>query len=248
MKISSFLVTSIAAASALAPSSDTKIKSSLRSSSNFYDYNTAPFGGSKEESVPEPPLGPTLNGWTPDAKKPCFGLPGAIPPLGYFDPMGFCKNRNLVGVKRFREAEIIHGRIAMLASFGFLASENLPTLTYGINPAPIAIHQVPDVPLFGVLFPVFLIVNVSEALRANRGWVDPATGQLFSLRESYYPGDLEFDPLGIKPRDGAKFADIQNKELANGRLAMIAVAGMCVQELVNGKPVLEALNDVLGMV
>ena len=37
------------------------------------------------------------------------------------------------------------------------------------------------------------------------------------------------------------FADMQSKELSNGRLAMIAVAGMCVQELVNGRPVLEDL-------
>jgi hypothetical protein len=35
---------------------------------------------------------------------------GAISPLGYFDPLGFCKDRGLVGVKRFREAEILHGR------------------------------------------------------------------------------------------------------------------------------------------
>ena len=34
-----------------------------------------------EVSMP-PSLGPTINGWTPDASKPCYGLPGAIAPLG----------------------------------------------------------------------------------------------------------------------------------------------------------------------
>jgi len=35
---------------------------------------------------------------------------------------------------------------------------------------------------------------------------------------------------------------MQTKELSNGRLAMIAVAGMCVQEIINGKGILENLG------
>ena len=248
MKITIFFGTAIAAASAFVPSSDstcTRIAPCRASDNNFYEYNTAPFGGPQEiVEPPKPPLGPTLNGWTPDDSEPCFGLPGAIPPLGYFDPLGLCP-RTLMGVKRFREAEIVHGRVAMLASVGFIVSENFPTLTYGTSTPPLAINQVPDVPLLGILFPLFLVVNISEALRATRGWVDPSTGQLFALRESYYPGDLNFDPLGIKPKGVEEFKFVQERELANGRLAMMAVAGMCVQELVTGKPVLAALDDVL---
>ena len=59
-----------------------------------------------------------INGWQPDATKPCYGLPGAIAPFGYFDPLGFCKERELGGVKRFREAEIMHGRVAVSRLFG----------------------------------------------------------------------------------------------------------------------------------
>lgn len=51
-----------------------------------------------------------------------------------------------------------------------------------------------------------------------------------------------FDPLGFKPTDAKEFANVQAKELSNGRLAMLAVAGMCVQELVNGKGILENLG------
>lgn len=249
MKIAIFFGTAVAAASAFVPSSDTssaKVAPLRDSENNFYEYNTAPFGASQDIiEPPKPSLGPTLNGWTPDDSEPCFGLPGAIPPLGYFDPLGLCP-RNLMAVKRYREAEIIHGRVAMLASLGILAAENVPTFTYGSNTPPLAIYQVPDVPLLGILFPLFLIINIQEALRATRGWVDPASGQLFALRESYYPGDLNFDPLGVKPKDGPDFAGIQNRELANGRLAMMAVFGMVVQELTTGEPVLKALNDVLG--
>jgi hypothetical protein len=54
-------------------------------------------------------------------------------------------------------------------------------------------------------------------------------------------GDLGFDPLNLKPKDPTKFADMQTKEINNGRLAMLAVAGIVGQELVNGKGVLENL-------
>ena len=189
-------------------------------------------------AVAPAPLGPTINGWTPDADKPCYGLPGAIEPLGYFDPLGFCKNRNLVGVKRFREAEIVHGRVAMMATVGYLVGENTPTIAYGFNNPTIANNQIPEIPLFGLVIPLFVCINYAEAARADIGWVEPSRKTLFTLRDQYYPGDVGFDPLGLKPKQAENFASMQAKELSNGRLAMIAVAGMCVQELVNGNPVL----------
>jgi len=197
--------------------------------------------GDKQETPAPPPLGPTLNGWTPDAAKPCYGLPGAIAPLGYFDPLGFCTDRSLSGVKRFREAEILHGRVAMMAAVGYLVAENTPTIAYGFDHPTIANNMIPEIPLFGVMFPFFLAINITEALRANRGWVEPGMGALFTLRENYYPGDIGLDPLSLKPTNGEEFANMQAKELSNGRLAMLAVAGMCVAELVNGQPVLADL-------
>jgi Chlorophyll A-B binding protein len=205
----------------------------------------ANLGMSSEASVETPveaPAAPAvapINGWVPDSSKPCFGLPGAIAPLGYFDPLGFCNGRELAGVKRFREAEIMHSRVAMMATVGYLLAENTPTIAYGFEHPVIGNDMVPDVP-GTVLFPFFLTVNVLEALRANIGWVEPGLGPLFMLRENYYPGDLGFDPLGLKPKDAAGFASMQAKELSNGRLAMLAAAGMCVQELVTGKPLLDA--------
>lgn len=52
------------------------------------------------------------------------------------------------------------------------------------------------------------------------------------LKEDYYPGDVGFDPLGLKPEDPAAYAEMQTKELQNGRLAMLGAAGMIAQELV----------------
>jgi hypothetical protein len=235
MKFSACMILAAAAAptvSAFAPASTNGVSTTLKAA------EIAPEVVEEEAPAP-PPLGPTLNGWTPDAAKPCYGLPGAISPLGYFDPMGLCNDRDLVGVKRFREAEIMHGRVAMMATIGYLIGENTPTIAYGFDHPTIANNQIPEVPLFGVMFPFFLIINITEALRANKGWVEPGMGPLFTLRESYYPGDVGFDPLGLKPTNADDFANMQAKELSNGRLAMLAAAGMCVQELVNGKPILE---------
>jgi hypothetical protein len=183
-----------------------------------------------------------INGWVPDANLPCYGLPGAIPPLGFFDPMGFSENMSVEGVKRLREAEVMHGRVAMMACVGFIIGESTPTIAYGFTiPHTIAINQVPEIP-GTVLFPFFLIINILEALRASVGWVEPGLGPLFTLRDSYYPGDIGFDPLDLKPKTKESFDIRQTKELSNGRLAMIGAAGMCVQELVNGKGILETLG------
>ena len=104
----------------------------------------------------------------------------------------------------------------------------------------VANNQIPEVP-GTVLFPFFLAINIAEALRASTGWVEPGLGPLFSLRENYYPGDIGFGSA-VKPKDAKDFANMQTKELQNGRLAMLAAAGMCAQELVNGKGILENLG------
>lgn len=195
----------------------------------------------EQPTTPTPkPLGSVA--WTPDASKPCYGLPGAIAPFGFFDPLGFSKGKEFAGVKRLREAEVMHSRVAMMAVVGYLIGESTPTITYGFTfPHTIANDQIPEVPGL-VMFSFFLAINIAEALRANKGWVEPGLGPLFSLRDNYYPGDLGFDPLGLKPTNPKEFADMQAKELSNGRLAMFAVAGFCVQELVNGKGILENLG------
>ncbi|CBJ27800.1 Light harvesting complex protein [Ectocarpus siliculosus] len=50
--------------------------------------------------------------------------------------------------------------------------------------------------------------------------------------------ELGFDPAKIKPKNPVRPKKMQTKELNNGRLAMIGIAGMLVQELVNGQDIL----------
>jgi light-harvesting complex I chlorophyll a/b binding protein 1 len=51
------------------------------------------------------------------------------------------------------------------------------------------------------------------------------------LQDEYEPGTLGFDPLGLKPTDPEELFVLETKELNNGRLAMIGVAGFVLQEL-----------------
>merc|ERR1719296_455088 len=50
-------------------------------------------------------------------------LPGALAPMGFFDPLGFAEKADEKTLKRYREAEVTHGRVAMLAVLGFLVGE-----------------------------------------------------------------------------------------------------------------------------
>ena len=241
------LSAAVAGASAFAPSTAPQLTTSLRMSETIEEVAAAPVESTAEPvaaAIPDEPVETVtpLNYWVPDESLPLYGLPGAVAPLGFFDPLGFSKNIELDGAKRLREAEIMHCRVAMMATVGYLIGESTPTITYGMDVHhTIANNQIPEVP-GTVLFPFFLAINIAEALRAAIGWVEPGLGPLFTLRKTYYPGDINFDPFGLKPKSAKDFANMQTKELSNGRLAMLAAAGMCVQEQINGKGILENLG------
>lgn len=53
----------------------------------------------------------------------------------------------------------------------------------------------------------------------------------------FFSGNLGFDPLGLTPKDSKEFDLIRTKEINNGRLAMIGIAGIIAQELVTSEKV-----------
>ena len=170
----------------------------------------------------------------------CFGLPGAIPPAGQFDPAKLLDGRSKAEVYRWRESEITHGRVSMLASAGFLTQEGFHPLAENL-PVLEQVRHLPD-PL---LFSIPTIIGFCETARSQR-WtrnevirnVVPKTeGEYLGYRPGdvgYYPGDIGFDPLGIKPDDPAELRTMQEKELAHCRMAMLAAAGFMAQEAVTG--------------
>merc|ERR1719238_1422432 len=163
----------------------------------------------------------------------CYGLPGAIAPAGEFDPANLLEGASQETVYRWREAELTHGRVGMLASLGFLVQENFHPLFSGDN-GP-AIQQIPQLPPW-LWFGMTLGIGICETLRIQKGWANPyeKMENVQSLKDGYYPGDLGFDPLGLAPEDPAEFRIMQEKELSHGRLAMLAAAGFMAQEAVTG--------------
>jgi len=57
------------------------------------------------------------------------------------------------------------------------------------------------------------------------------------LKKSHIPGNLGFDPLKLMPKTAKDVNTMKTKELNNGRLAMIAVAGLVVQELITSEKI-----------
>ena len=181
--------------------------------------------------------------WPTDARS----LPGVCPPLGFWDPLGFAVTTTNE-VKRMREAELVHGRVAMLAAVGWLVAERWHPLFGGsiegasarcrqargggraltpgaflAGPALTHFQQLPS--------PFWLIlvesIGIAEAARARIGWVEPSHHSWFKLRASYTPGDLGFDPLQLLPLEPAGVRDMKTRELNNGRLGAQRGACLC---------------------
>jgi len=74
---------------------------------------------------------------------------------------------------------------------------------------------------------------------------DPNSAFGARLNDDYYPGDIGFDPFGLKPKTASGFAEMQTKELNNGRLAMIGAIGMLVQEQVSQETIIETLKAMM---
>merc|ERR1719261_2036592 len=119
------------------------------------------------------------------------GLPGALAPVGFFDPLGFAEKATDATLKRYREAELAHGRVAMLAVIGFLVGEAVEGSSFLFDASitgPAITHpgQIPGA--FDCV--IIILIAAAEARRAQQGWVNPADtsyDQPGLLKDSYYP-------------------------------------------------------------
>lgn len=187
--------------------------------------------------------GNDMNGWVPDESKFAYGLPGTLEPAIDFDPLGFADGADVTQMKGYREAETTHGRVAMLAVIGFLVTEQpfsfhplFETASRDIGPAIRHLDEVrASTPFFFEILAI--VIGAAEFGRSLKGWETPGNSDNLALKADYYPGDIGFDPLGLKPDNFEDFAIMSTKELQHGRLAMLAVAGIVAQELVNGKEI-----------
>jgi len=171
-----------------------------------------------------------------------FGLPGNINVVGgeelNFDPYGFLKGKSKLEVYRYRECELAHGRVGMLAAVGFIVQESFHPLFSGVG-GP-AIDQLPQLPFawyaslgLGITFCEFYRISIAfRELSKKTGEPTTIVAGPSALRPGYEPGQIGFDPLGLAPTDPKEFRLMQEKELAHARLGMIAAAGFLAQEAV----------------
>jgi light-harvesting complex I chlorophyll a/b binding protein 1 len=178
-------------------------------------------------------------------------LPGISAPFpDMFDPAGFAAGAKVRDIRRWRESEIVHGRVAMLAALGFIIGEQLEDIPAFLNAdghitGP-AIYQFQQVEARGAIFwePLLLAIGLCESYRVALGWASPTGNGFNSVKDAdeYELGNLGFDPLGLGPKDDpVAWKEMQTKELNNGRLAMIAIAAFTVEELVSHQEIFEHL-------
>jgi hypothetical protein len=160
-------------------------------------------------------------------------LAGITEPLGFWDPAGYSDDASEGKLRFYREVELKHGRLGMLAALGFLVGENYHPLFGGdIDvPAYLAFQQTPLEIFWPKVVSAIAIIEVFSVFSFN----SPAGGEPWSIRSDHVPGDFGFDPLNLKPTDPEELKAMQTKELNNGRLAMLAAAGMIAQELATGQ-------------
>lgn len=162
--------------------------------------------------------------------------------------IGLAEGRTDGEIKKFREAELKHGRLAMTAFLGIMVAESFNPLFDGkISGA--AIYQFQQADNLNSYFWVAVLFGIAliEGQNILTGWESSSEtadrkSVVAELKEDYVNGDLGFDPLGLKPAGAEEFDTLRTRELNNGRLAMLGVAGIIAQELINGKGVLENLG------
>jgi len=175
---------------------------------------------------------------------------GATPPFGFWDPVGIASTVTEGRLLFYREAEIKHGRVCMLATLGVLVGENFHPLLGGYDgPAVDLFPFVREVPLAD-FWPLACIqtfatiayleftkgYEVLEGL-AFEGLIKNESPDWWAAKKGRVPGNYGFDPLGLKPKTDEAFLDMQNKEINNGRLAMFAALGILIQEAATGEKV-----------
>jgi hypothetical protein len=164
---------------------------------------------------------------------------GATAPFGYFDPLGLSsgqpilQNNNVDAYNYFKEVEIKHGRVAMLAALGFIVGENFHPLFGGTidTPSAFAFQQTP---LQTFWFLVVAAIGTFETASSVQTLENPPD-KPWTVKPDHIPGNVGlFGGAELARRNPAEFKKVQTKEINNGRLAMIGIAGMVAQELVTG--------------
>jgi hypothetical protein len=124
-------------------------------------------------------------------------------------------------MENYREAELKNGRVAMAACLGWYldAGGVHPAFNSQLSSDPLeAAQQLPAVGWIQFLLGCGAIEWLAEQIKSRPG---------------YKPGDLLGASYWVDDSDEG-WVDYQNKELNNGRLAMVAIMGIITQDTLYG--------------
>ena len=147
-----------------------------------------------------------------------------------------------------KEAEVKHGRLAMLAAVGWPAAEALHPFLSEATGMPNLLNEAGEAPsvLTGGLDDIinspgglfFVLFAIGRAFAIETSALRPRSNFISADAKDQFPHDLGFDPLGFYAKATPQQRKVMaEKELNNGRLAMIAIALYPFIELVNKKPI-----------
>merc|ERR1719164_318762 len=139
-----------------------------------------------------------------------------------FDPLMIADNSDKLAW--YREAEIKHARLAMLAAFGWPVSEitNFGNLLTSDGRAPSLLN--------GGLGNVNIVYWAGVTGLAIY-WEAQGLDKKFGKKDDYLPGMLGFDPLG------GDSPSMRTAEITNGRVAMLAITAYALEEAVTKAPI-----------
>eukprot|EP00931_Biecheleriopsis_adriatica_P027797 TRINITY_DN16649_c0_g1_i1.p1 TRINITY_DN16649_c0_g1~~TRINITY_DN16649_c0_g1_i1.p1 ORF type:complete len:303 (-),score=49.15 TRINITY_DN16649_c0_g1_i1:23-871(-) len=157
---------------------------------------------------------------------------GVQPPVGYFDPLGLSRDGDFSEFYRRREAELKNGRVAMYATIGYILPEYIrwpgyisPSADLTFEDCPNGLQALAKVPTEGWLQIIAWCGMYEVVINQPKHPSEPG---------NYYKGRLGAIP-GTQIGDEEKRRNSMNAELANGRLAMMAIIGMFFQDGLTGQ-------------
>jgi len=147
-----------------------------------------------------------------------FKYAGNTSPFGYFDPLKISYNKNDKQLQYLREAELQHARVAMSSILTFPIIEYFYKDDLAVN---FLAHQ-----SFTTQLPYWFSMMLFEVARMRTYWKDPfKTNKFFTINDNAQPGNVfNYD------KDSLRNSSL-NKELNNGRLAMLSIVYMMVYEI-----------------
>merc|ERR1712188_254331 len=113
-------------------------------------------------------------------------------PLGFFDPLGFSADCDEGKLAFYREVELKHGRIAMLAALGLVVGEQFHPLFGGDIDVPsyVAFQQTPLENFWPAVVAAIAIPEIFSVATFQEPKLGSKYGEMWAMKEDHVPGDL----------------------------------------------------------